>query len=268
MKLTKIKYKVKNANSFRIPTEWSLFAHSSSVQDLQANLKGGVNSKYLLRSLSYGASEINPDDVVFVTAAANCNNFEKKIKKTKNPDSHLLKFSVTRGLRVAYEPLECNGEPVYLNGKQVFRQLKTEESIYNTSVRDIFKMLFGKEPTKAEIDKFWSFVGLVDLIKTYMNKKQQETIFKRFLDLLFQNKPGKNIAQELEVNNPELDYKIKVNAVEYFVNKISTLKSLYEKYKPEIDRYYSQYGKTRGAISENGKIKVSFKEFLSSKNSF
>ena len=261
MKLKKIKYKLKNSKQFHIPTEWSKFAHSSSVDDLKEEIKG-VAQKYALRGLSYAVSEINPEEIVFVTAAANCKNFEKKVSKTKNPDSHLLKFSVTRGLRVAYEPLLCDDEPVYINGKQVFRKLKTEESIYNTSIKDIFKMMFGKEGSKQELEKFWSFVGIVDLIKKYLNKKQQETFFKRFLDLLFQNKPGKNIGQELEVQNPELDYHIKIKAVNYLVKKISSLNSIYEKYKPEIDRYYAQYGKTRGRITENSKIKVSFKAFL------
>lgn len=223
------------------PTEWSKFSHSSTFKDLQNNIKA-VFHKYLIRSISYAVSQINPDDVVFVTSAANCDNYEKKISKTKNPDNHLLKFSVSKGIRVAYEPLICDGEPVYIDGKQVFRKLKTAESIYATDLKDIFKMIFGVEPSKQELSDFWSFVGLVDLMKKHLTKKQIQLVFERFLQLLWDNKSGKNIAQELERDNPDLDMKIKMAAVNYLLKEFPYLKKIYDKWTKKIEDYYKQYG--------------------------
>jgi len=235
-------------NKVLIPLEWSKFSHSSSLRDLEKQIKGGVFHKYLLRSLSYAVSQINPDNVVFVTSSANCDNYEKKISRTKNPDNHLLKFSVSRGIRVAYEPLICDGEPVYIDGKQVFRKLKTSESIYATNLKDIFKMIFGKEPTKSDLDDFWSFAGLVNLMKKYLSKKQIQLVFQRLLQLLWENKNGKNIAQELERDNPELDMKIKMAGVNYMLKEFPYLKKEFDKWQKKIEDYYNQYGMRESLI--------------------
>ena len=152
-----------------------------------------------------------------------------------------MKFSVSKGIRVAYEPMICNGEQVYYDGKPVYKELPTDKSIYETEIKNIFKMLFGKEPSKSEEEKIWSFVGLLDLINKYLNRKEIEFTFERFLELLWETKNGKNIAQELERDNPQLDYEIKKAAVEKFIDNFKFLKNKLD--NNLIDEYYKNYGK-------------------------
>ena len=218
-----------------IPTEWSKFSHSSTFGDLKSGIKA-VFHKYLIRSIAHAVSQLG--DVVFATKASTC----KKIRISKAKKSnHFLKFSVSKGIRVAYEPMICNGEQVYYDGKPVYKELPTDKSIYETEIKNIFKMLFGKEPSKSEEEKMWSFVGLLDLINKYLNRKEIELTFERFLELLWETKNGKNIAQELERDNPQLDYEIKKAAVEKFIDNFKFLKNKLD--NNLIDEYYKNYGK-------------------------
>ena len=177
-------------------------------------------------------------DVVFATKTSTCEKL--RISKAKK-SNHFLKFSVSKGIRVAYEPMICNGEQVYYDGKPVYKELPTDKSIYETEIKNIFKMLFGKEPSKSEEEKMWSFVGLLDLINKYLNRKEIEFTFERFLELLWETKNGKNIAQELERDNPQLDYEIKKAAVEKFIDNFKFLKNKLD--NNLIDEYYKNYGK-------------------------
>ena len=217
-----------------IPTEWSKFSHSSTFKDLKNGVKA-VFHKYLLRSISHAVSQLG--DVLFATKASKCDKI--RISKSKK-SNHFLKFSVSKGIRVAYEPMICNGEQVYIDGKPVYKELATSQSIFETDIKNIFKMLFGKEPDSSEEKDFWSFVGLLNLMKKYLNKKQIEDTFKRFLELLWETKNGKNIAQELERDNPELDYEIKNAAVQKFIQEFPIVKKYLD--EKQIEEYYKNYG--------------------------
>jgi len=221
-----------------IPTMWSKFSHCASIEDLKIGVKA-VFHKILLRSLAYASSYT--DNAIFVTPSANCENWEKKISKSKKRDNHLLKFSVSRGIRIAYEPLICDGKHVQKDGKFVYRKLKTDESIYYTDIDKIFEMIFGIKPNDEDINNFWSFMGLIKLMKKYFDEEKNKLAFYRFLELLWDN-DEKNIAQELERDNPELDYQIKINSVNYLLKEFSFLKNEYEKWLSKIDSYYKKYG--------------------------
>jgi hypothetical protein len=241
-----------------IPGEFEKFGHSSTLTDLREGIKA-VFHKYLLRSISYALSKFN-DNVIFVSSSANCDNWEKKISKSKK-ERHLIKFSITKGLRFAYEPLICDGKQVEKDGKLVYRELKTDESIYNTNIKDIFEILFGVKPSKNEEVDFWSFVGLVKLIKKYLNKKQQKDVLNRFLELLWDCKENKNIAQELERDNTELDYQIKNAAVSYLIKQLKL--AIPKEWENKMKCYYDNYGKGRkikSAIKQVRENKKSLKE--------
>jgi len=220
------------------PDEFARFGHSSTFKDLQNGVKA-VFHKYLLRSISHSMSEIDLDKYVVVTNSANCANYEKKLKR-KPKDLHFLKFSVSKGIRVAFEELKCNDEIVKIDDKIVLRELKTSESIYKTDVKEILKVIFKIEPTQSEITDFWSFVGVIDLLKKYASKDQIIKTFERFTQLLYENKDGKNIGQELERGNAKLDYEIKNGAISYFIKEFPYL----EKYLDEkmVKTYYDNYG--------------------------
>ena len=110
------------------------------------------------------------------------------------------------------------------------------------------------EDIEGESKKFWSFMGLLELLEKYSNKKDIERIHDRYLELLWGTKQQR--AQELEKNNPELDYKVKIGGYLKFIEKFG----LPNKSVDVVTEYYNDYGK-RG-VSE------SFKTYIESLNIF
>lgn len=226
------------------PSEWAKFSHSSSFEDAKSSIKA-VHHKYLLRAL-VGGSSIRKDIVIATSKSTPDNIILSKSKVHEIP--RMLKFSVGRGVRVAYQPLlNPQGEIVEYNGKKVYQEIPTSKSDYTTSVQQIFKLAFGEVESK-DLAKFYSFVGLVDLMKKYLNKKQIEDSFERYVDLLWAVKPQR--AQELEVQNPSLDFEVKDAGYQYLIKHLKIRFNA----KKMIETYYADYGK-RG-------LKESFVNFL------
>jgi len=221
-------------------SEFSKFAHSSSWEDMKQSkfvpgLKGGVAHKLLLRSLFGGASLYK--DALVVTPKSTPEKIV--IKKTKGVQSELrmLKFSVDRGLRKAYAKFTKGNKHLRQDGKLLYIEVPTKDSSYVKTVQTIAEMVFG-ELTKTEHKLFWSYTGLLKLM-TKLDKKSKLDTYKRLLDVFWQARPGKNIAQGLERDNPELDLQIKVAAITLF-HKVLKVKDE-KKVKEMTDLYYSQY---------------------------
>ena len=217
-----------------LPSEWAKFSHSSSFEDTKAGIKA-VHHKYLLRALVYGISV--RDDIVICTPKSTYDNYTiSKSKNLVNPG--MMKFSVGKGLRVAFEPLvDPEGNPVFDNGKQVFKEIPTKDSDYVTDVAEILKLSINPsdaECLESDSKKFWSFTGLVELIKTYVPKENWETINQKYVSMLWELKPK---AQKLERYDPELDYKVKISGYKFFIDSLG----LSDLSKDLINPYYDEY---------------------------
>lgn len=217
-----------------LPSEWAKFSHSSSFEDTKAGIKA-VHHKYLLRALVYGISV--RDDIVICTSKSTYDNYT--ISKSKNLISPgMMKFSVGKGLRVAFEPLQDpEGNPVFDNGKQVFKEIPVKDSDYVTDVAEILKLSINPsdaECLESDSKKFWSFTGLVELIKTYVPKENWETINQKYVSMLWELKPK---AQKLERYDPELDYKVKISGYKFFIDSLG----LSDLSKDLINPYYDEY---------------------------
>lgn len=217
-----------------LPSEWAKFSHSSSFEDTKAGIKA-VHHKYLLRALVYGISV--RDDIVICTPKSTYDNYTiSKSKNLVNPG--MMKFSVGKGLRVAFEPLQDpEGNPVFDNGKQVFKEIPVKDSDYVTDVAEILKLSINPsdaECLESDSKKFWSFTGLVDLIKTYVPKENWETINQKYVSMLWELKPK---AQKLERYDPELDYKVKISGYKFFIDSLG----LSDLSKDLINPYYDEY---------------------------
>ena len=242
-----------------LPSEWAKFSHSSSFEDTKQGIKA-VHHKYLLRALVYGISV--RDDIVICTPKSTFDNFT--ISKSKNLVSPgMMKFSVDKGLRVAFEPLvDPEGNPVFDNGKQVFKEISTRDSNYITDVAEILKLSINPSDLsclESDSKKFWSFTGLVELIKTYIPEKNWETINQKYVKLLWELKPR---SQELERNNPELDYQVKISGYKFFIDSLG----LSDLSKDLINPYYDGYRITesKGTIITESKPS-GFRNYLRNK---
>lgn len=179
------------------PDKFAKFAHSSSLDDLAAGIKG-VAHKYWITNLVRATSEI-PGAIVLT-------------EKSPDPPEHRVKsmgsiprlyaFSVDRGLRKKLRQV-----PGHDN---IYRELSTDDSKYTTKLTEIFYRIFGVKPDKEDMEKFWSFTGLIELCEFYLDDK---TVDKAFAYLLDQSLYGKG-AQKLSRMSSDEDVKIKYPIVE------------------------------------------------------
>jgi hypothetical protein len=220
------------------PKEFSRFGHSSALSDAQNGFKG-VSHKYVLRALAGGASFRK--DVLILTKAG---SYDKpKFKKTKGEhitELRMNKFFVSKGIRKAYQlQMTPEGKPWIHDGKKVYQEIPTSDSNYETSIKEMFKILFN-DVESGELQKMWSFVGILDLMKKHLDKKSIVDTFTRFLDLQWGY-----AAQKLERDDKNIDFEIKANAVNYFIKKFPALKKFDKKIKQMTDRFYASYDKAK-----------------------
>jgi len=217
--------------------EWSKFARSSSFEDMKkGNGIKGVLHKYLISSLIGAIS--TRDDIIIVTNKSTPEKYkEKKLKSLPK----LLKFSVAKGARVAYE-LQHNedGSVWTIDGKDVYKEIAVKDSKFANTVKEIYKLAFDRlEDNPEDEKKMWSFVGLIDLMKKYLSKEDLQLTYDRFIDFLW----DKN-SQEIDQNNIESDFQVKNAGFIYFKDNTNIKDSknalkMAEKYYNELKKKYS-----------------------------
>lgn len=232
------------------PTEWAKFSHSSSFSDAKAGVKA-VHHKYLIRALVGGASV--RDDIVIATPKSTPDNIKLTTSKA-HAMPRMLKFSVSRGIRLAYEPIidPETGKVAEIDGKQVYKEIPSKNSTYETIIENIYKLAFQQlVGNEQDVKLFESFVGVLELCKKYLNKTQIKNTHDRYIELLWGSKRER--GQELEVGNPELDFQVKSSGYQKLVKTLG-LKDESGKY---VDAYYKDYG-------QRGKLRESFRNLLES----
>ena len=202
------------------PTEWSQFSHSSAWNDIEAGIKG-VFHKYLLRALSTPSLR----DVVILSGKRET----PKVVKTTD-----LAFAVTRGLRYKLRPVMDGNVQREMDGLKVYKEIPTKESTYETNLYVIAKIFFGNQFDAGDIEKFWSYLGTLELVKKYFDREQQSAVITGFVYTLF----GAG-AQELYRGDPKQDAADKNAALEIMSK---TLGVSYDKKSVDAMRkdYYSK----------------------------
>jgi len=213
------------------PSEWAKFSHNSSWEDITEGMKG-VHHKYLIIDLVRALSKL--DDVKIATKGSTPENIRLISGKESEKTHRLLAFSVDKGLRVKFRQMEdSEGNPIKIDGKFVFQEIPTSESVYVKELEEIYEMIFNEKPTKDDMKKFKSFTGLTSLIK---EKIDEDTVKDMFQFMLEEHLFGKR-AQILEKNNPILDNKIKWA----MVNKLFSVFPYLKKKEKEVDEMSYEY---------------------------
>ena len=116
-------------------------------------------------------------------------------------------FSVVDGFKIKYKPLynKTKKEFVKVYGLQVFIKNKNPSS---TNVKRFYKYLFNKKDLNNYI-KFWSFIGVCELIKESFTRDKVNEIHSKFCEMLVSHKVSKN---------PEEDKELKYNAYKVFID--------------------------------------------------
>jgi len=196
------------------PDEWSKFGHSASWEDIKLGYKG-VNHKYILINAFRAISKM--ENIALATPKAKIiKNVPIRLKK-KNPGDipRMYAFSVSRGVREKLERQYYeDGEPAFEQDLPVYKEKPTNESKYYQKLNEIFELLFDKKPKDNELIQMKSFTGVIDLMESHFTEDQVKDTFE-YLVMLNLFGP---IAQPLEVDNPDLDFKTKWPMVEHLFN--------------------------------------------------
>jgi len=224
------------------PTEWSRFSTSSSWEDLNFGIKG-VFHKYLIQSMTGLTAQ---DFMLRKLAGRGKARAPQDTPTRDNMYSFAIKSKEGGGLRPKYDPVidPKTGEQEVVDGLPVFEPRATTG--YEKNLGKIFQTIFGSrmepEQLEKEKEKFWSFVGILDLMKIYLTPEEQNEVINSFLEKLFA--PG---AQGLYASDKDKDRDEKSAAA----NKMFELLGV----KPPADlesmkqQYYAAY-KLRESINE------------------
>lgn len=171
------------------PSEFAQFSHSASFTDAQYGVKA-VFHKFLIGAVTYTTSQ---------------NILIADYNVTDKPKFAV--FSVVNGFTIKYKPLydKSKGEFVKRHGLQVFVR---NRSPFSTNVRRFYKYLFNTD-TLDRYDKFWSFVGVCELIRDTFSRDKINDIHNKFCEMLQNHRVSKNSAE---------DRKLKRNAYLVFIN--------------------------------------------------
>jgi len=214
---------------FEIPTEWAQVSHGSEMVDLEAGIKG-VFRQWLYRSLA----KIAPTDKYIARMAGAGKNKGMKLfggddgkepvvdLDNPPPPTHDANFSFAvasvggGGVRAKYrQPTADENVPLEVNGVPVMVKLDSKDSEYIKDMSQQFEQFFGVPAKGNEKQMMASLVGTVDLMKQYFTPDQQQIAVNEFLKINF----GKG-AQMIEANQPVEDFKIKMTAIDYVLDKL------------------------------------------------
>jgi len=189
------------------PTSWSQFSHSSAWDDIQVGVKG-VFHKYIIQSF---ASLTKQDFLLRKMVGRGKAKQEQDVPTSDNMFSFAVSSKEGGGLRQKYEPvLDNNGQPLVKDGLPVMTARPT--SGYEQDIVKIFSNLFGKKISASDMknieSKFWSFKGLLDVMKTYLPAEDQQIVIDNFIKKVFDKG-----AQGLYKNDPERDASEKLAAL-------------------------------------------------------
>jgi len=201
-----------------VPNEFSTFAHYSSWKDIQNRVKGAF-SKLLMRALVSAKERLG--DIAVQTPTGKISTSSKY----SNPS--LRKFSVDKGMRVAFEPVldDKGNQEKSPDGKPLYREIDTKNSTYERDVDDIMSFVFGKKLSSKEIKDAYSFIGLLNLMKKYLDKDDVKMIFSSFMDIIWKTGQEITMSNEFDENDIQVDdYETKKAAYEQFVKVFPELK--------------------------------------------
>lgn len=201
------------------PTDWAQFSHSSAWEDVIKGVKG-VAHKYLMQSLHGDKRE----PIIILTG---------KRRTPKETDKSKLAFSVQKGIRIRYVPHIVDGKHEMMNGKPVYDELDTKDSVFDTELKNIFTMFLDAEPTPAELKEMQSFTGLISIVKRHKSHLEQVLVFEDFFGRFF----GTG-AQAIVRGNPKGDLDEKFPGVALFASQIGLD---INKYTPQITAYYKAF---------------------------
>ena len=166
-------------------TTWNEFMNSKEPNDFA--------HKTLLRALT---AAVSSKPAIVLTPGADCSNYKNKLKKHQPGEISILKLSIDNGIVISHEPLECDGVHLQLDGLYLWKEAQTLS--YETNLENVFRRVFGIEPTEDDVNKMYNYIGLIDLVETYLSSEIQFKIYNKLFDLFFKSKRNVGLDKSVE----------------------------------------------------------------------
>lgn len=213
-----------------LPTEFATFAHYSSWEDIENDIKG-VFMKYLMRALVSTCDE--RENVLIVSEKTG----KPREAMNKGQFQHFLGFSVDKGVRCKYKPyLDENGNQLILDGKECWCEAKTSESTYEQDIGAIFNLIFGFEPSAQDKKDMHSFVRTINHLMKEFDEERITKVFFMMAKIMW----GAG-AQGISAFDPEEDKQLKTTACNQFYKAFPFLKQHESEIEEMKATYYSNY---------------------------
>lgn len=213
-----------------VPTDFATFAHYSSWEDIENDVKG-VFMKYLMRAL---VSTIDERENVTIVSAKTGKPLASANKSTLK---HFMGFSVDKGIRTKFIPyLDENGNPLIVDGQEYWVEQPAKESKYTQDVGAMYQLIFNEPATEKDKKDLHSFVRTLNNLMKKFDTERITKVFFMFSKLLWG--PG---AQGISAFDPKEDEEVKTSAYNQFLKAFPELKQ----YESEIEEmkttYYQNY---------------------------
>lgn len=232
------------------PTQFSTFAHYSSWEDLENNVKG-LFVKFLIRALT---ALCDLRDICLVTPKGKISNNALARQEFKNFRS----FSVDKGIRCKFKPwLDENGE-IELDEKgreKWYGPIKCAESTYTQSLPEFFQLIFKRQPKNdTELKDMYSYIRLLKRIKKELSPENIDATFLQFIEYCYGKTPN---GQVLSAFDLEEDKGWKVSAINKFYEIIPETKKFKKEVDEKINAYYENLEPRKRGDMSNVKKKHS-----------
>lgn len=213
------------------PSPFATFAHYSSWEDLENNIKG-VFMKYLMRAL-VDCLDMRKD-VTLVTSHGR----PQDTKDSRAEYKRFSSFSVDAGVTTRYKPyLDDNGEQAIVNGHPAWTYSKVKDREATQDLPEIFKTVFHHYPeSEQDIKDMHSYVRLLRLMKRELSIEEVEKVYDMMIGFMWDED-----GQKLSAFDKDEDRGWKVAANDKFVEIFPELKSKQPEVNKKIEKYYSTY---------------------------
>lgn len=213
-----------------MPTDFATFAHYSSWEDIENNVKG-VFMKYLMRALVSTIDE--RENVTIVSAKTG----KPLASANKSQLKHFMGFSVDKGIRTKYIPYcDENGKPLVVDGQEYWCEQPSKESTYTQDVGAMYQLIFGEAPSESEKKDLHSYVRTLNNLMGAFDEERIRKVFFMFCKLIWG--PG---AQGISAFDPNEDREVKDAAYEQFLKAFPELKQYESEIEEMKDTYYQNY---------------------------
>lgn len=153
------------------PNEFDIWAKNSDWKDLEQGIKGVAKQELIpcIYKIKYRKNGIllQPKS-------------DTPAKNQRGGNFNSISMG-PKGSRCHYVPvIGKDGKQIYVNGKPAYRETKVKETGTNKDLKKIFYEMFDHQPNEEELNKLWTYIGILELMKENYTEKMIQEIYELY----------------------------------------------------------------------------------------